>query len=367
MGVGRAQKALFNWTEGLFMVNLRLSQPVLQTTRGAGLGNEIIPWGKAFIAAQEFGLKVLRPAWGLNVRGYHKDFETSRLDWPLHRALAIMPTITIGEASIAGKADYAAALEPYRAQVLSCTGPLVVRHASGMIGGFLGIRAARDYLRGQLLRPPHVARDVYAVQKKFDSAKLTIALHIRRGDFATLDQGPAPGQFNKTVPIRWYDNVATVLRKRYADRAQFVVYTDAPKDQEVLALCRKLNALSLPQRGRPVLSDLWGMANSDLLVCSVSAMSMLAAYLSSNQYVWYGPHLGETHGWRRIWALEDEARAGELGISGCPVGVDEPLYTRGIAASNDGSMSERSLLPLDIRMSLKPDKHDLVMRGAIKI
>ena len=58
----------------------------MATGRGAGLGNELIPWGKAYIASRVLGIPALHPAWGLNTRRYWEYFGTSRIDWP--------PTVT---------------------------------------------------------------------------------------------------------------------------------------------------------------------------------------------------------------------------------------------------------------------------------
>jgi hypothetical protein len=66
--------------------------------RGAGLGNELIPWAKAFIASQELNAHLMYPAWGLNKREYRKYFETSRIDWLFPMVLQkLLPTYTLTE------------------------------------------------------------------------------------------------------------------------------------------------------------------------------------------------------------------------------------------------------------------------------
>src|SRR5882757_5170810 len=40
--------------------------------RGAGLGNEIFAWAKAYLAAQELGLELVNPPWFLSRYGYHR-------------------------------------------------------------------------------------------------------------------------------------------------------------------------------------------------------------------------------------------------------------------------------------------------------
>lgn len=55
--------------------------------RGAGLGNELIPWARAFLMAQVVGGRSLPPAFGLNPRRYWRHFGTPRYDWITHRLL----------------------------------------------------------------------------------------------------------------------------------------------------------------------------------------------------------------------------------------------------------------------------------------
>ena len=62
--------------------------------RGYGLGNELIPWARAFIASELLGARLLPPAFGLNRRGYWRHFRTLPDDWIYHRALQkILPVV----------------------------------------------------------------------------------------------------------------------------------------------------------------------------------------------------------------------------------------------------------------------------------
>ena len=55
--------------------------------RGYGLGNELIPWARALLAAQLLGAHFLPPAFGLNRRRYWRHFGTPRYDWLRNRTL----------------------------------------------------------------------------------------------------------------------------------------------------------------------------------------------------------------------------------------------------------------------------------------
>src|ERR1017187_8879269 len=65
---------------------------------GHGLANEIVPWARAFLAAQVLDAKLLPPAFGLNRRGYWRHFRTSPDDWIFNRAIEhVMPVIEFRE------------------------------------------------------------------------------------------------------------------------------------------------------------------------------------------------------------------------------------------------------------------------------
>src|SRR5580693_3074408 len=66
---------------------MKLCIPKLTTSRGEGLGNEIIPWAKAFLASRVLSARLAHPAWGRNARGYWRNFGTSRYDWWIYRPL----------------------------------------------------------------------------------------------------------------------------------------------------------------------------------------------------------------------------------------------------------------------------------------
>ena len=67
--------------------------------RGYGLGNELIPWARALLAAQLLDARFLPPAFGLNRRRYWRHFGTPRYDWLRNRALQrLLPRVEFTEA-----------------------------------------------------------------------------------------------------------------------------------------------------------------------------------------------------------------------------------------------------------------------------
>lgn len=266
--------------------------------RGEGLGNEVFPWAKAYLASRELGWGLLPPPWGLNRRGYWREFGTSRLDWFGHRALrAVMPTVTVTDEMVrsTGETDYGAAVRRLDAEFgWSRRKSLLLVH-QGMSGGLLGIARSRNYLRNTLLgRLPHVALE----DREPGADHLHVAVHVRLGDFCeTSSAGPKPGDTNERLPAEWYRSVLAALRERFGEVLHVEIMSDDPA--RVARLLPEWSKDIAPPRGTR--EDLSVMAAADLLVCSISTFSMLAAFLSDAPYIWYRPHLAESDGFLSIW------------------------------------------------------------------
>jgi hypothetical protein len=345
------------------------SIPETHGARGGGLGNEVIPWAKAFIASQELGLRLLHPAWGLNKRQYRRDFGTSRTDWISRTALkTALPTVRITDTMVrqTGEADYALALRVLGPELnLPRNSPVVALH-QGMSGGYYGIQRARDFLHHELSRPRHVSQDLYAISKNLDPERLTIAFHVRAQDFRVGSEAPAPGQFNMALPSDWYEAVLSNFVENFGDTAQYVILSDARESPLLDVLEEYKGVVTLPDRDRPLLSDLFCMVNADTLVCSVSSFSMLAAFLSDKPYIWFAAHLNDHGGWRSLWGHEewqqppDGLTARNLAVSG---ESPDPIVGRGIPVGMDGRLTDSLLELLQQKAFLKRRRHDLLYYG----
>src|SRR6185295_17080649 len=98
---------------------MRVPFPMWIGRRHQGLGNELIPWAKAFIASEELGIKFLPPALGLHDRRYYEYFGTSRFDCIYHAILKqILPCygFTEDEYNATGEKDFARAIRVYADQ-----------------------------------------------------------------------------------------------------------------------------------------------------------------------------------------------------------------------------------------------------------
>lgn len=286
---------------------LRLCLPDV-SGRGAGLGNEMIPWARAHLAAQVLGARCLRPAFGLNARGYARHFGSSRLDW-LHR-LALkrsLPVVAFTEQDYLahGGGDVVVALQGFAQARGLFERQAFVLTTQGMWGGFAHIEAAREYMAAQLMHTRFAARNLLRLRERLCADKLTVGIHVRLGDF-----GPARapddyrGQMNVALPLEWYRRVAGSIQAQLGDAVQFLVVSDAPA-AALRPLTQGLPCILTADLPDSDCSDLLALAQADLLVCSISSFSLWAAFLSRAPYLWYGPQLQpHPEGFLSIWGHE---------------------------------------------------------------
>jgi len=198
--------------------------------RGEGLGNEMLPWAKGWIASQVLNAHLVGPSWGLNRRRYYRNFGTSRLDFLCEDMLLRLPhhEMTEDDYWATGETDFGLAVESWaRAKGLGANGSYIVSVA-GMWGGYPAIRNARSFLLAKLLSSRDALRNVFQVTAKLAQGKLFAAVHIRTGgDFLSLSEGEsARGKFNRRVPGEWYLWVCEALLKHFGDRIEFRFFTD---------------------------------------------------------------------------------------------------------------------------------------------
>jgi hypothetical protein len=273
--------------------------------RGAGLGNEILPWAKGWIASQVLDAHLVGPSWGINQRRYYRNFGTSRLDFLLEDGLLRLPHYAFTEADFraTGEVDFGSAIQSWAAtQGLTNEGSYIVS-VEGMWGGYAAIWTAREFLRAQLSNSRDTLKNVFQISSGLDRDKLFAAVHMRSTalGFTTPEPGEnVRGKFNILVPSEWYLWVCGELQRRFGDRIQFHIFTDRPSpgfDEAV----RRFNPGQLAQTGFTECSDLLLMAQADLRICSVSSYSLAANFLSDGPFVWYEPQLTSTDGRFTLW------------------------------------------------------------------
>ncbi len=331
--------------------------------RGAGLGNEIFPWAKAYIASRELGFRLMHPAWGLNSREYWRVFGTSRLDWIGHAALQLaMPVVTVTDEMVlsTGETDYGAAVRALdKEHGWSGRRPLLLLHG-GMSGGHLAIESARNYLRNTL--QGHLPERECPSDPGSHPGRLRVVVHARLGDFDQHSDGPLPGVFNRRLPLSWYRWTLNLLQKQFGD----MLHVDIVSDDPVQASRMLPEWSRCSTRSQTILEDLSLMVAADLLVCSVSTFSMLAAFLSDAPYLWYRPHLHQQGDFLSIWGYQPEQQAGGTGTNARKEQrFGGTLPTRGAAIDIGGELPAWLVDFLTTRAALNRKSADLIHCGVV--
>ena len=276
--------------------------------RGEGLGNELIPWAKGWIASQALHARLVGPSWGLNRRRYWRNFRSSRLDFILEDALLRAPLATFTEEDYlsTGEVDFGTALLRWVEKIDLVKERFFVVGVEGMWGGYGAIRNARWFLWERLLGSRDALDNMYRVLSRLDRSRLQVAVHIRsKGDgfSAPAQTKEQRGKFNLLVPGDWYLWVCRAVREAFGERVQFWFFSDRPNPVFEEGV-ERFNPSQIICTGRTECSDLLLMAQADLRLCSVSSYSLAAAFLSDGPYVWYEPQLALSDGTYSLWGHE---------------------------------------------------------------
>lgn len=341
--------------------------------RGAGLGNELIPWARSFLAAQMLGAQCLAPAFGMNTRRYWRHFGTPRYDFVVNRAIEkLLPVVRYTETDFLrhGGGDFVNAFAPFAEEhKLHNRGPYVLI-TDGMWGGFRHIAKARDFVYSTLYRSRFAAKNLLAVQRRLDPAKITVGMHVRLGDFGAVptELSAYQGKFNLALPLQWYRNIATSLVRELGDKVQFLIVSDGTAEQ-LAPLLHGLSAVTTSDLPDSDCSDLLALANTDLLVCSVSSFSATAAYLSKAPYLWFEPNLQKhPQGFYSIWGHEPtQTQQTSPTQQALKEASGKVLQGRGMAVDMLGNLPRHLASDLIVNKERLLRQRDLIQYGVISI
>ena len=262
--------------------------------RGYGLGNELIHWARAHLAAQLLGAELLTPAFGLNRRPYWRHFGTPADDWIYRRALPkLMPSVWFSEQDYLGHGggDVVTALRSFIAARRLHERRVYVFVTQGLWGGFHHIMAAREFVRSTLFGTRYAARNLLQLRARLDPHKVLVAMHVRLGDFAPpRAAGDYSSSWNVSLPIEWFVNIAAQLQRAWGDGWQLLVVSDGGPEQ-LRPLLEAFPCIITADLPHGDCSDALALAGADLLVCSTSTYSWLGAWLSEAPYLWFRPNL----------------------------------------------------------------------------
>ena len=352
---------------------LRYCMPSAFGKHGAGLGNEFIPWVRAYIAAQVLDAKLINPAFGRNSRGYGKYFGTSRYDWVFNKVVErVLPRIEFTERDYLthGGGDVAHAIARFAEAKNLHERSAYVLVTGGMWGGFSHIQSARDFVRARLYQSPATARNLFWLRQKLDSDKLLVTMHVRLGDFgAPIAVDAYRGKFNVALPLDWYERVADSLFELFGTNMQLLVVTDG-QEQQLGKLVTQYKAVTTCGMADSDCSDLLALAAGDLAVCSVSSYSMWAAFLSDAPYLWFEPNLQQLDGFHSIWghepAQQENNAPTQLAMRRC-LNSTEEIGPRGCPVGMDGRIPQPLVEQLRIRLGAKQRATDLLHYGVLRM
>ena len=345
--------------------------------RGSGLGNEIIPWAKAFIAGTELSSYIGHPAWGLNRRRYDQVFGTSRLDWIGFRALGqLLPSyyFRFQDYLDTGKIDFGDAFRIFAQQNDLYRKKTFVLYVEGMWGGYASIASARQFIWTQLISSRAALPNLYLMNRRISPGKVTIGVHIRLGDFKSpTELKEYQGKFNISLPLDWYFNVCRELRRSLDDRLQFLLFSDGAPDK-LKTFIDEFQPVTTFDLKNTVCSDVIGLAECDLIVCSVSSYSMLSAFLGRSPYLWFAPQLQRHEGdWLSLWGheanqlnLESPTSRNLRSIANVTAGDNATDFlSRGVPVDLDGKIPPSLIQWLNMKWGQSQAESDLLMYGLV--
>jgi hypothetical protein len=329
--------------------------------RFTGLGNELMMMAKAFIAAEELGLTLLRPSWGLSRRGYRHYFGTSRLDFlRAHAVASVLPNFWVTEQDYraTGELDFDKAIHVYAEKHRLRERAAFVLRTDGLWGEFYAIRKSAPFILKTLYGTRHTVTNMYHYEKLVADRELVVAVNIRLTDFAV----PSPetdfrGLWNTRIPMPWYSAVCRSLRAALGDRVVFYLVTDG-RPEEVRSFVEEFRPITHWNRCYSDVSNLLILTRADALVCSISSYSEWGAFLSRVPYFWYRPHLRVVDEWETIWGYLPPTN---------PLTTRDGSRPRGIPVGNDGRVPDWVIEHLDAQGSLNRATFDLVRSGGVPL
>ena len=331
----------------------RWSVAVANGLRGAGLGNEAFSLAKAYIGSQVLNADLVEQPWILNRRGYWRDLGPNVRKPITARWAARRGVREFDHHDLRDPWDYYLSMQDLADRLPA---EFVVKHTSGMKGGYLAIAAARGFLRQRLIP------DAYINPAPGQGTK--IGVHVRLGDF---QRGAiTPGAFNVALPISWTIHAVESLLRAAPEQPSILVHTDASANSpEISALMKAFAGYDVRLMNNGLLGDLRSLTQCDVLVPSVSSFSTLALFLSDASYVWPREQLVEQDGWLSIWGAEREVRLGPTAAAIRHLKRSDPALPRGVALAQGDTIDLAHWLEGRHSGAVSEPQSDLILFGAV--
>jgi hypothetical protein len=160
----------------------------------------------------------------------------------------------------------------------------------GLWGGYHHVGAAREFIRSTLYQSRYAASNLLQLRARIDPHKVLVGMHLRLGDFSPPGAAQDYHAANISLPMEWLCAVARCLDRALGDGWQLLLLTDGT-EQQVQPLTSQWPCITTADLPPGDCSDILALASADLLVCSASSFSSLAAFLSDSPYLWFAPNL----------------------------------------------------------------------------
>jgi hypothetical protein len=243
---------------------------------GPGLGNLLFPWARAQVAASTYGLTPISPTWPQLKIGTLLRRESD--------ARTYQGLFNSSDGEIQGLERIrllAMARRVPEHNICDATGGDIVEY-SGMGGMFESLVGHNKAIYQQILsmtKPVHKK----AMQVDFSG---TISIHVRLGDFGVAASGAeiSKGKTNTRIPIEWYCEILTRLRKITGERLPANIFSDGT-DAELSPILQLSHTRRVTYGS--AIGDILALANSNILLCSGSTFSAWGSFLGEPISIWH--------------------------------------------------------------------------------
>lgn len=222
----------------------------------SGLGNMLVPWAKCLIWCRDHRVEMIAPHWGRPgaARDYRGCFaDDGYVTGPRRRVL-----LALGSRRSEGESRV-------RARRL-----LLIRTFRGL-----------EHVEPVLGRHQEVADELWRITRPDlrpdPPAAAFIALHVRRGDFATAsEEALRAGTANLRQPIRWYVEALHALRQATRSDAPAILFSDGADDE--LAPLLSIGGVGRSPY-RAAVTDILLLSRAAAIIASRSTFSAWASFL----------------------------------------------------------------------------------------
>lgn len=243
---------------------------------GPGLGNLLFIYARALIYAEKYHLQIIWPTWfsfrigpwlkhEMDKRTYHDLFVNNSGYINGLMKYYLLATSSKDECSDSMKDKTKIVLFTYNHMKMS----------------FEDLIPYRELIVTDLEKNLQGRNTIY---KNFDY-KNTIAVHVRLGDFKPLTESKlAAGKNNLRIPISWYVDIIQTIQSRIGKNIHFLIYSDGT-DSELTPILN-IKGTERISFGNSI-ADIFGMANSKIILASGSSFSMWARFIGQSSCLTY--------------------------------------------------------------------------------